>query len=123
MCWSTQKHELMNRRIAVGDITVYKILKVRKNIFGKLRFHSLFHQKFTWKPGKTYHAELGKPESYFSCMEIYEGLHCFGDIKAAGFYADNSNEPVCIVPAIIPEGSYYYINENSEIVTENLRIL
>lgn len=121
MCWITIRPSFMRGYRASEDIEVYKILSVRKGIFGKTEFISPC-MDFHYKPGKVYHSELGITQEEYSLI-IEEGLHCFQDMTSAGMYADGLGGPYVIVPAIIPEGTRYYVNENKEIVTEKLKIV
>lgn len=124
MCWTAINPSFMRECRASEDIKVYKILLVRKSIFGKIEFISPC-MDFHYKPGKVYHSELGITQTNYSLI-IEEGLHCFQNMTSAGIYADNlfiGLEPYAIVPAIIPKGTRYYINENREIVTEKLKIV
>lgn len=111
----------MMEHIASGDMLVYKVLFVKKNRFGKTKLVSPY-MNFRYKPGKIYHAELGIIEKD-NTLIIHEGLHCFYSIVRAGEYAVRFIETVVVVPAIIPEGTRYYRNENMEIVTEKLKIV
>lgn len=121
MCWTTIKPSTMKEHRASGDIRVYKVLFVKKNRFGKTKFVSP-HMNFCYKSGKTYHSALGITKTNYSLV-INEGLHCFYNIARAGEYAEGLVESVAIVPAIIPEGTRFYINEEMEIVTEKLKII
>lgn len=121
MCWVTTNLSAMKEHRASGDMRVYKVLYIKKNRFGKTRLVSPL-MGFRYKPGKTYHAELGITKTAYSLI-IMEGLHCFDNIARAGEYADNLMKTVVIVPAIIPEGTRYYMNESMEIVTEKLKIM
>lgn len=111
----------MREQRASIDMEVYKILSVEKSIFGKTKFISPCIG-FCYKPGKVYHSKLGITQTNYS-LAIDEGLHCFQNMTSAGIYADSFRRPYAIVPAIIPEGTRYYINEDGEIVTEKLKIV
>lgn len=121
MCWTTTNFSAMKERKASKDMIVYKVLVIEKHRFGKTRLVSPY-RGFRYKPGKTYHAELGITITNYSLI-INEGLHCFDNIAKAGEYANNLIKSVAIVPAIIPEGTRYYMNESMEIVTEKLKII
>lgn len=121
MCWITTNPLHMREYRAPEDTTVYKVLRVEKGLFKRKKFVSPcigFH----YKPEKMYHVKL-KITTTGHSMVIEEGLHCFKNMSSAGIYADSLIGPCAIVPAIIPKGTRYYINEDSQIVTEKLKII
>lgn len=121
MCWTTATHDLMKEQIAFEDMVVYKMLSIRKGKFGRTKFISPY-MNFRYKPGKVYHAKLVITQTpHF--LTIDEGLHCFQNLASAGRYADSYGDLCIIVPAIIPGGTKYYINERGEIITEKLKIV
>lgn len=121
MCWIATHPSFMREQRASMDMEVYKILLVRKGRFGKTEFISPC-MDFHYKPGKVYHSKLGITQTDYS-LTIDEGLHCFQDMPSAGVYADAFRGLCAIVPAIIPKGTRYYVNENRQIVTEKLKIV
>lgn len=121
MCWMTTHPSFMREQRASIDMEVYKILSVKKGRFGKTEFISPC-MDFRYKPGRVYHSKLGITQTNYSLI-IDEGLHCFQNMTSAGMYADSFGGPCAIVPAIIPKGTRYYINEDRGIVTEKLKIV
>lgn len=121
MCWSTGIHAFMKEHTAFGDMVVYKILLIRKGRFGRTKFISPY-MDFCYKPGKVYHAKLGITQTPY-LLTIKEGIHCFQNMASAGRYVDSYGDLYTIVPAIIPNGTRYYVNEDRKIVTEKLKIV
>ena len=131
MCWTTYVRSLTEPQYAKTDMTVCKIVRLRRKIFGRKVFEAPFYlSDFKYEPNKVYYQEIEgvlmgtTEEGNFLCQEINIGLHCFDSSKAAirylgGFWGYN----LILVKAVIPEGTKYFINEHGQIVTERLKIL
>ena len=116
-----------NKRTAVNDIQVYKILKERKTrIFNRIKYVSPYY-KFKYKLNKVYQSELElDSQTLDGVLMIEKGLHSFINLQHAEYYRAVGG-PCCetwiIFKAIIPKGSTYYINEIGEIVSNKLKIV
>jgi hypothetical protein len=137
MCWVGY---IKDRKCALEDITVYKILEETNNLGDD--FTGLFSpvRGMKYEIGKTYTPNLRiKPFYNYVCDEcsISIGLHCYsednkiivsndGDITVIGGsrYAAHGHTIIpIIVRCIIPKGTIYYINSSGEIVTEKLTLV
>lgn len=137
MCWVGY---MKDRRCALEDVTVYKILEKRYS-HGD-HFDGLFSPVLGMKYeiGKTYTPDFEIIPFYnsgYDTCSISIGLHCYsednkiivsndGDITVIGGtrYASHGNTIVpIIVRCIIPKGTIYYINSRGEIVTEKLTLV
>lgn len=130
MCWVTYARRLSEPQYAKTDMSVYKIVRLRRKRFGRVVFEAPFHLSgFTYKPNKVYYQEMEvvkkvTEEGNFLYQEISTGLHCLNSSKAATKYlGDFWSYNLIMVKAVIPEGTKYFINESGEIVTERLKIL
>ena len=137
MCWVGY---MKDRRCALEDVTVYKILEKRYS-HGD-HFDGLFSpvRRVKYKIGETYEPNFAVRPQYDykndSCS-IGIGLHCYsednqivvsnyGDITVIGGtrYGRFGDAIIpIIVRCIIPKGTIYYINSRGEIVTEKLTLV
>lgn len=137
MCWIGR---MKDRKRALEDITVYKILEETNNLGDD--YTGLFSpvRGMKYEIGKTYTPNMEiipfYNSGYHTCS-ISIGLHCYsednkiivsndGDITVIGGsrYAGHGDTIIpIIVRCIIPKGTTYYINSRGEIVTEKLTLI
>ena len=111
MCWISEK---LDKKVAEHDIIVYKI--VLPNIRGT---KSLFY-KFWYLFNTTYRGTLDiKLVGSEYC--ITEGFHSY-KTKSKVLLANQFHFKK-IVKCILPKGTIYYINNNDEIVSNQIRII
>lgn len=111
MCWISTE---LDKKVAEHDITVYKI--VLPNIRG---IKSLFY-KFWYLFNMTYRGTFAiKLVGSEYC--ITEGFHSY-KTKSQVLFA-NQFYFKKIVKCILPKGTIYYINNNDEIVSNQIRII
>ena len=111
MCWISTE---LDKKVAEHDITVYKI--VLPNIRG---VKSLFY-KFWYLFNMTYRGTFNiKLDGSEYC--ITEGFHSY-KTKSQVLFA-NKFYFKKIVKCILPKGTIYYINNNNEIVSNQIRII
>ena len=111
MCWISTE---LDKKVAEHDITVYKI--VLPNIRG---IKSLFY-KFWYLFNVTYRRTLN--------IKLDGSKYCITE----GFHSNKTKSQVLftnqfyfkkIVKCILPKGTIYYINNNDEIVSNQIRII
>lgn len=111
MCWKSTE---LDKNVAEHDITVYKI--VLPNTRG---IKSLFY-KFWYLFNVTYRGTLN--------IKLVDSEYCITE----GFHSYKTKSQVLfvnqfyfkkIVKCILPKGTIYYINNNDEIVSNQIRII
>lgn len=133
MCWTTNK--LPKRQIADEDINVKKILFLLYMDDYKVKYDviSPCYGMQKWHSGRCVRSELENPkESMDGCHIINIGLHSCKEVvvRKDAFFATNEGktwsrlwkvtESQFVCDAIIPKGSYYYVNEYGEYVSDRL---
>jgi hypothetical protein len=133
MCWYT-KSKTIRVKVAEEDILVVKGLN-RKN---DEEFYSPIF-RFYWKKGVVYHSILSGPKADISkeTFSISEGFHSCTKLIYVDDYMDGipftkminefGRTVLCrkydIVNAVIPKGALYYVNEEGDYVSNQLKIV
>lgn len=133
MCWYTKSNEI-SIKVAEEDIPVVKGLD-RKN--DEEFISPIF--RFKWKKGIVYHSILSKPKKYLGSetFSISKGFHSCTKLIYENYYIDGiqftkminefGRTILCrkydIVNAVIPKGSIYYVNEEGDYVSNQLKIV
>ena len=133
MCWYT-KSKTIGIKVAEEDIPVVKGLD-RKN---DEEFYSPIF-RFKWKKGIVYTSLLSKPKvnNFLKIFSIDEGFHSCTKLIYVDNYMDGipftkmingfGRTILCrkydIVNAVIPKGSLYYVNEEGDYVSNQLKIV
>lgn len=142
MCWlSTEKKDY---RIANEDIHVYKVMlqKPGGRIFDSFYFHK------TYETGQVYKTVVNPVYNNIECFyrtRIEGGFHSYDKsktiIKGNSFYwiikvknrpynpdiihcpySIRGYEDIVAVECVIPKGSFYYMNEDGEIVSNQIMV-
>ena len=126
MCWTSYNEEFHVMKIAKTDIQVYKILKKYQSwMFKRTQYVSPYYN-FKYKLNKVYNSNLCVEFlEKTNGLQIQKGLHSFINFEEANFYRANASLgglPWIICKAVIPKGSFYYINEGGEIVSDKLKV-
>lgn len=119
MCWISYNN---NPIIAKEDITVYKYLKKKEILFFILKYYSPFVGNFPYKKDKLYdlgeipYKKRGSDGKYVYIREI--GFHSYLNKPDIPYYILPSN--AVLTKCIVPKGATYYVNEKSEVVSNQI---
>lgn len=121
MCWTSNKIPV--KRIAVKDITVYKVLLY--DSFEMQLYSPYFGQKVS--VGQTVNADILMCQQDTDCYTIDEGIHSYNKLSRAREEMEilfmnrlDIDEQYDIYKCIIPKSSEYYINQYHEVVSNHL---
>lgn len=117
MCLDLKEGQRKRASIAEKDIKVFKMLvRDGRKLVSPYQFTE-------YKLNKLYESKLVKEvrEHEYGGYSVNRGLHAFVNLEYAKFKIQGNNSRA-IYNAIIPKGSMYYLGNNNDIVSNQLKV-